>query len=84
LRVGQLRAEDLRERLTPLHVLPQFGRHTRDPAADDRCHHDLFVRIGLHHTGCSKAAGHRPGRDCGDGDPGAVDRFLTEGHHDVR
>ena len=57
LRIRQLRAEDLGEGLPPLDVLAEVGCHARNPAADHRCHHDLFVRIGLDHTRRSNAPG---------------------------
>jgi len=46
LRFGQFWTEDLRDRLASLHVLTQFGRDPRDPAANGRCHDDLLVGIG--------------------------------------
>ena len=81
--VSQLRAEDLGEHLTLSNALTEVGHHASNPPADDRCHHDLFVGVGLDHTRRSNASGRRSRQDRSRGNTGALNRLLAQSHNDV-
>jgi len=52
LPLGQLRAEDLRDDLALLYVLPKLGHHVRNPAGDERSDDDEMVGVRLDHRWC--------------------------------
>ena len=78
LRVGQLGAEDDRQRLTATHRGAELNRHLTHDPTDECVHFRVAVRVGHDGPRDRQTRAGRLALDVGELDPGALDRFRRQ------